>query len=495
MKKADSLVFQSRPKWKRLVFLLLISMFDFGSTYVYDFPSSLELVLRKKLKFTPAESLYLYSAYSLPNLVVNIIGGLLIIKFGYKSCLKLYTICVTSGQLLFAIGCLCRSYALMLLGRFLLGCGAENLMITQYYSSHQTFEPSFHTTAIGLNQSFSYLASFLGFYFLPISYLNTKNVATAAFLSCLAPLASLVCVFIFVTMKQAEDDEVEKTIKENDISDFNEEIKLKEKGGDTPEEASNERRFNNEESTLLDGGIYAIHDSKKNSNIWPSEKSFKEDDSDIFDIRTFSWKDRSQFPKIYWYLCFLPFTLACGYFQFTNICTTLITVKFHLTYKEAKNLPTIFPLTLIILLPVLSNIAEKYGKRSLYLLASSFLGVATYLFLLLSNEHHQWSKVPLMLMMGTFFSLYSCVYWTAITQVLPHHLVNIGLSIANTAQNFSNFIYPLFFGSVIQKGDSVSLQSFLKALLCLMLTSVFLTLRIVQLDYNGNKRLHKPLAD
>lgn len=87
-------------------------------------------------------------------------------------------------------------------------------MITQYYSLHQTFEAEFHTTAMGTNQSFTYLASFLGFYLLPVSYLATENVAFASALSVLAPLMSLVCVFSFVSLKEKEDNSIHKIQKE-----------------------------------------------------------------------------------------------------------------------------------------------------------------------------------------------------------------------------------------------------------------------------------------
>lgn len=498
MTRAHESGHESRPQWKRYLFLFLISMFDFGSTYVYDFPSSLELILRNNYGFSPAHSLYLYSAYSMPNLFVNILGGLLIIKYGYKRCLRLYTCCVTGGQALFAIGCLTSNYSIMLLGRFILGCGAENLMITQYYSSHQTFESEFHTTAIGMNQSFTYLASFLGFYLLPLSYIRTDSVPIAAALSVFAPLMSLVCVFTFVRLKDEEEDLEKKLGK--DLSSQNNQHKTTEF---TTRDIS---LHSNSSKSIEDEEVYHLRTHKKESeennyqhsefetstvlDVEADEKSVSNKDDEIFDIRNFSIVDLKHFPKIFWTLCLLPFTLSCAYFQFTNICTTLIKVKFGLTYSQSKNLPTIFPLTLMILLPILSATAEKYGRRGYYLVGSSILGIVTYVSLLLANEHQQWTKVPLMLLMGSFFSLYSCVYWTAVTQVLPHRLVNIGLSIANTAQNLSNFLFPLLFGYIIQGYSYHSLQNFLLIILSLLFLGLLLSVKITQLDYSGSRSLY-----
>lgn len=100
-----------------------------------------------------------------------------------------------------------------------------------------------------------------------------------------------------------------------------------------------------------------------------------------------------------------------------------------------------------------------------------------------------------MLIMGIYFSLYCCVYWTAVTQVLPPKLVNIGLSIANTSQNLSNFLFPLVFGKIIQYGDSNSMQIFLMILLSLLFGGLIMTLRIAQVDYNGNRSLYNGIEN
>jgi MFS family permease len=58
----------------------------------------------------------LYSVYSLPNIVLPLIGGILIFKYGYRSMFLVFGFCVLFGQLIFAIGCSTKSIMLMLVG-------------------------------------------------------------------------------------------------------------------------------------------------------------------------------------------------------------------------------------------------------------------------------------------------------------------------------------------------------------------------------------------
>lgn len=512
-----------RSQLKQTLLLGLISIFDFGSTYIYDIPSSLEWVFRSKLGLSSPQSLLLYSAYSLPNLVVNILGGLLILRLGYKKCLRIYSLCVTLGQVVFATGVSLQAYPIMLLGRFMVGCGAENLMITQYYSSHQTFDAGYVTFAIGINQCFTYLASFIGFYLVPYSYLVSDSLQFAVWSTTIAPAISLCGVLAFTYLKEIEDEE-----QKNSPAVASQETELKiemrptlsegleeetiairslnsTKSSDLSEEYTPNQRYKSPSKETHDPELKA-HTTTSNQ-ITDLEQSQPADlpecttpeskipratpDDELFDIRTFQISDLEKFPTIFWYLCLLPLTVSCAYFQFTNICTSLIQTKFELEYSESKNIPTVFPLTLLILLPFLSKLAEKHGRRAFYLVASSLLGIATYVFLYICDEDDQWAKIPLMTMMGVFFSLYCCVFWSAITQVLPPSLVNIGLSITNTIQNLSNFIYPILMGSILSEITQTSLQTFLFVLAMLLCIGFLVTLKISHLDYYGKKQLYR----
>jgi hypothetical protein len=58
----------------------------------------------------------LYSVYSLPNVVLPLVGGIMIYKYGYRIMFLVFGFCVLFGQLIFAIGCSTKSISLMLVG-------------------------------------------------------------------------------------------------------------------------------------------------------------------------------------------------------------------------------------------------------------------------------------------------------------------------------------------------------------------------------------------
>ena len=87
---------------------------------------------REDLKIPDADIQWLYAAYSAPNLVTPIIFGLLLRNIGPKFIYVLLLVAI-SGQILFAVGVCYTKYYLMMIGRVLLGCGAESMYTSLNY--------------------------------------------------------------------------------------------------------------------------------------------------------------------------------------------------------------------------------------------------------------------------------------------------------------------------------------------------------------------------
>lgn len=64
-------------------------------------------------------------------MVLPIIGGVLMDKLGVRPGLIVFTVILTIGQLVFAIGGLHESFSIMMLGRFIFGLGGENMTVGQ----------------------------------------------------------------------------------------------------------------------------------------------------------------------------------------------------------------------------------------------------------------------------------------------------------------------------------------------------------------------------
>ena len=73
----------------------------------------------------------LYSIYSVPNIVLPLLGGTLVDRAGLYFSLNLFSLLILLGQITFALGCQFDSFYVMLLGRLIFGFGGESISVAQ----------------------------------------------------------------------------------------------------------------------------------------------------------------------------------------------------------------------------------------------------------------------------------------------------------------------------------------------------------------------------
>lgn len=140
-------------RWAVLIF---ISLAMFGNYYVYDSIAPIADMLKSDLGFTDENIGSLYSVYSVAAIVVLLVGGVLIDRFGTR---------VTT----FAFGTLCAIAAfvnwqtdelsIMLVSRTLLGLGAEPLIVAVTTALAKWFKGKELSFAFGINLTIARLGS------------------------------------------------------------------------------------------------------------------------------------------------------------------------------------------------------------------------------------------------------------------------------------------------------------------------------------------------
>lgn len=132
-------------RWTVLFFL---SVAMFGNYYIYDSISLIADQLKSTLQFTDSNIGQLYSSYSLAALIVLVVGGILIDKWGAKKAAILFaSICAVSG---FIVAFSSDLY-LMLGGRFLLGVGSEPMIVAVTVAIAKWFKGKTLSFAMGIN--------------------------------------------------------------------------------------------------------------------------------------------------------------------------------------------------------------------------------------------------------------------------------------------------------------------------------------------------------
>jgi MFS family permease len=144
------------PRWYRWAVLLVISLAMFGNYYVYDSTGPIFDLLKSQLGFTDQQLGLLYTVYSIAAIIVLLIGGYIIDRYGTKkSILWFGVLCLAAA----GVTAISPRLDVMLAGRFLLGLGAEPLIVAVTTALAKWFKGRELSFAFGLNLTIARLGS------------------------------------------------------------------------------------------------------------------------------------------------------------------------------------------------------------------------------------------------------------------------------------------------------------------------------------------------
>ena len=180
----------------RWLVLLLLSVLMIGNYYCYDNPAALYSMLAARFSSAEHFDFYfdgLYSVYSLPNIVLPLIGGMIVDRWGVAKSLCLFTLLILLGQAIFAAACSAGWLNGMLLGRTFFGLGGENLSVAQSAFVTQWFQTKELAFALGITLSVARFGSVLNNTLSPWLAARLGSVAAALWVGVAICAASLLC--------------------------------------------------------------------------------------------------------------------------------------------------------------------------------------------------------------------------------------------------------------------------------------------------------------
>jgi MFS family permease len=137
--------------------LFFVSVAMFGNYYVYDSIGPVADVLKSQLGFTDTMIGTMNAIYSLPNIIMVLIGGIIIDRIGTRKATVLFSlICMAGAALTVATG----SFPVMAAGRLLFGLGAESLIVAVTTALARWFRGKELSFAFGLNLTLARLGSY-----------------------------------------------------------------------------------------------------------------------------------------------------------------------------------------------------------------------------------------------------------------------------------------------------------------------------------------------
>lgn len=144
------------PKLYRWAVLLCVSLAMFGNYYVYDSLWPVVDLLRQDPGFSYAQIGILSTAYNVAALLVLLAGGYVIDRFGTKKAITVFALICLAAAFLTVIS---PRYEVILAGRFMLGIGAEPLIVAATTVLAKWFKGKELSFAFGINLSISRLGS------------------------------------------------------------------------------------------------------------------------------------------------------------------------------------------------------------------------------------------------------------------------------------------------------------------------------------------------
>jgi MFS family permease len=152
----DQAVRPEPPPYFRWAALVCLSLAMFGNYYPYDAVAPVADLLASQLGYTDEQIGSLYSIYSVAAVLVLLAGGYIIDRYGAKHSMAAFAaICVVASLVTAASA----DIRVMLAGRFLLGVGAEPLIVAVTTALAKWFKGKELSFAFGLTMTAARLGS------------------------------------------------------------------------------------------------------------------------------------------------------------------------------------------------------------------------------------------------------------------------------------------------------------------------------------------------
>jgi MFS family permease len=151
----------ARPEPSRLyrwMVLIFVSLAMFGNYYVYDCIAPIADLLAKQLGFSDSNIGLLQAIYSIPNVLMVLVGGYVVDRIGTRKAIFIFgTLCFIGSVVTVLSGTL----AVMTTGRLIFGLGAESLIVAVTTAVAKWFRGKELSFAFGINLMIARAGSWL----------------------------------------------------------------------------------------------------------------------------------------------------------------------------------------------------------------------------------------------------------------------------------------------------------------------------------------------
>jgi MFS family permease len=381
------------PVSYRWAVLIIVSVAMAGNYYIYDSINALERIFIDRLGFSATQFGWLNASYSVAAVLTLLVGGIIIDRVGTKKAILAFAVvCLVGAVITAAEG----NATIMILGRTVLGLGAESMIVAVTTALAKWFKGKELSFAFGINLTIARLAS--------VAADNSPTWAIRAFY---------------------------------------------------PQGPSGEPSWQRPLLIAVGAGVLAVVCSiiywALESRAERQYELGKAGQPDKLDFKSIFRFDLS-----YWLVVGLCFTFYSAIFPFRTFAIDFFTNKIlagHggvaaseaarvLGLKQAGTLNSLLPLTAMIATPLFGLLVDRVGKRAWFMMFGSLLLMPVYLMMAYSSIS---LYVPVALM-GIVFSLIPAVMWPSVAYIVDESRLGTAYALMTLIQQIGFFLLNLLIG-------------------------------------------------
>ena len=190
----------------RWIIMIVAGLMLFGSYFAYDSIAAISRLLVEQGGFDRESIGFLDGFYSVPNVLgAVLIGGFLIDRFGTRVMSIVLSITIILGTVIVAAA---PNYTVMLVGRAVLGAGAESMIVCQSAILAKWFKGKELALSFGLALTFMRLGSFASWNLETTVAENYGGTGAALWFAAIMCMVSILFVFVYVVMEKAAEGKV-----------------------------------------------------------------------------------------------------------------------------------------------------------------------------------------------------------------------------------------------------------------------------------------------
>ncbi len=361
--------------------MLFISLTMFGNYYIYDAINPVTDLLKAQVGFTDQEIGRLNSIYSVAAVIVLLGGGILIDRIGIRKSVFIFSVLCLAASLLMVAAA---SIPVILAGRFVLGLGAEPLIVAVTAGLAKWFKGKELSFAFGLNLTLARLGSVAADN--SPSWTPTFGVSFDTWRQPLAVSIAfgVVCVVAAIIYWVLE--------------------------------AREERRLTLAAANRSGGMAPALGEATATDKI-------------VF-------RDLFRFGKSYWFIVGLCVTFYSAVFPFRTFAVKFF-IEAHGTSRELGGfLNSVIPQAAMIATPLFGLMVDKIGRRALFMFFGSVLLIPVFMMMLPASGISLY--VPIV-MLGISFSLVPAIMWPSVAYIVEQNRLGTAYGLMTLCQQVGFF--------------------------------------------------------